>query len=108
VRTEALIGSTAFTRRRSGFRLVDIPNTVGKIQEFYLIEKELFALVDVWEYQQDARSLLNLVDLATAQCRLIKAKHIGPVMVFAPWTGKTETIDKEVQCVLKVRQSDHF
>jgi hypothetical protein len=107
-RTETPIGSETFTRRRSGFRLRGCQNTVGKIKEFYLIEKELFALVDVWNYEQHRESQLNLVVVADAEQRLINVKHIGMVMVFAPWTGKTDEIDTARQCVLKVRQRDHF
>ena len=73
-----------------------------------MIEKELFALVDVWVYEQHTESHLNLVVVANAVCRLINAKHIGMAMVFAPWTGKTDEIDTTRQCVLRVRQRDHF
>jgi hypothetical protein len=111
-RTEPAIGNRVFYRRRSGFRLRGTEYTVGKLQEFYSIENELFASVDIWTYYEHAKSKLNLIDFSAVEHRVINAKSIGGVMVFAPWTmeeaGRLEEIDKSKQCVLRVRDRDHF
>ena len=107
-RTEPTIGARTFYRRRSGFRLVGTEGTVGKVQEFYSIEKELFASVDIWSLQQHTESKLNLIDISCVERRIVNAKNIGGVMVFAPWTGKHWfEIDKTKQCALRVRARDH-
>lgn len=111
-RTESDIGSYTFIRRRSGFFLGNTEEKrVGKIQDFYSIQGELFALVDTWVYYQDKDSKLNLIDfnVDSTTRELIKASDIGKVVVFAPWTGKTWwTIDKTKQCALRVRDRDHY
>jgi hypothetical protein len=108
-RTEPPIGAKTFYRRRSGFRLIGTEDKVGKIQEFYSIEKELFASVDIWSYRQHTQSKLNLIDISLVERQIINAKNIGRVMVFAPWTGQHWfEVDETKQCVLRVRDRDHY
>ena len=79
---------------------------VGRIQRFYLVNKNLVVLVDEWMASLDQSSKLLLINVSDAKRSLIPAAELGVVYIFAPWTGQNSIgcIDKGVQCVLKTRQ----
>lgn len=107
-RTEPPIGDSNFTRRCSGFKMNDGSGLVAKIQDFYLIDKQLFALVHVWQpYIDEESGIFRLIVLADAQSHVIIAEKIGPVVIFTPWTGRSNIIDATRQYVAPVRQRDH-